>query len=118
MFRFVSRDLAIDLGTANTLIFQQGRGIVLNEPSMVAIQDGERGGKVVAVGVEAKRMLGKTPRGLRVVRPIASGPHIPQISPPPGGGLPGVCARAGPRWTTRVKFFRILMYHHDRSDPF
>ncbi len=73
MFRFVSRDLAIDLGTANTLIFQQGRGIVLNEPSMVAIQDSDRGGKVVAVGVEAKRMLGKTPRGLRVLRPIKDG---------------------------------------------
>ena len=66
-------DLAIDLGTANTLVFAKGRGIVVNEPSVVAIT--ERGGKtqVLAVGEEARQMLGKTPEQIRAIRPIRKG---------------------------------------------
>jgi rod shape-determining protein MreB len=57
-----SNDLAIDLGTANTLVYINGRGIVINEPSVVAVRDDGRGVKhVLAVGREAKEMLGKTP---------------------------------------------------------
>ena len=56
---FGGRDMAVDLGTANTLVYVRGRGIVLSEPSVVAID--ERSGEVHAVGVEAKRMLGRTP---------------------------------------------------------
>ena len=64
---FGGRDMAVDLGTANTLVYVRGRGIVLSEPSVVAID--MRSGEVHAVGVEAKRMLGRTPaRSRRSVR--------------------------------------------------
>ena len=59
MYNYFSSDLAIDLGTANTLVYIKGRGIVLREPSMVVVDD--RNGKIQAVGLEAKDMLGKTP---------------------------------------------------------
>lgn len=73
MFRFVARDLAIDLGTANTLIYEKGTGIVLNEPSIVALRfDGNRK-EPVAFGSEAKVMLGRTPEGVRVIRPVRTG---------------------------------------------
>jgi len=73
MFRLVARDLAIDLGTANTLIYEQGRGIVLNEPSIVAVRfDGQRK-QAVAFGAEAKVMLGRTPEGVKVIRPVRTG---------------------------------------------
>jgi rod shape-determining protein MreB len=71
-----SNDLAIDLGTANTLIFMRGEGVVLNEPSVVAIhQDATRGGPrtIAAVGSEAKRMLGRTPSNLTTIRPLKDG---------------------------------------------
>ena len=70
-----SNDLSIDLGTANTLIYVKARGIVLNEPSVVAVRnDPERGGKiVVAVGAEAKKMLGRTPGHITTVRPMKDG---------------------------------------------
>jgi rod shape-determining protein MreB and related proteins len=70
-----SNDLSIDLGTANTLIYVKSRGIVLNEPSVVAVQDEPgRGGKVVlAVGTEAKKMLGRTPGHITAVRPMKDG---------------------------------------------
>jgi len=70
-----SNDLAIDLGTANTVIYTRGQGIVLHEPSVVAIrQDIETGRKaVVAVGDEAKRMLGRTPQGITAMRPMKDG---------------------------------------------
>ena len=73
MFRLLSRDLAIDLGTANTLVYEKDRGIVLNEPSIVALRhDGHR--KVpVAFGAEAKVMLGRTPEGVEVIRPVRTG---------------------------------------------
>jgi rod shape-determining protein MreB len=70
-----SNDLSIDLGTANTLIYVKSRGIVLNEPSVVSVQDDlARGGKVVvAVGAEAKKMLGRTPGHVTTVRPMKDG---------------------------------------------
>jgi rod shape-determining protein MreB len=72
---YFSNDLAIDLGTANTLIYVKSRGIVLNEPSVVAVQHQPgRGGKVViAVGTEAKKMLGRTPGHITAVRPMKDG---------------------------------------------
>ncbi len=80
MFRRIrgifSNDLSIDLGTANTLIYSRGQGIVLNEPSVVAIrQDPHRGGtrSVAAVGVEAKQMLGRTPANITAIRPMKDG---------------------------------------------
>jgi rod shape-determining protein MreB len=69
-----SGDLAIDLGTANTLIYMKGKGIVLNEPSVVAIQRDSRGSKkVLAVGLEAKKMLGRTPGNIVAIRPLREG---------------------------------------------
>jgi len=72
---YFSSDVSIDLGTANTLIYVSGRGIVLNEPSVVAVQDElGRGGKtIVAVGAEAKNMLGRTPGHITAVRPMKDG---------------------------------------------
>jgi rod shape-determining protein MreB and related proteins len=68
---FGSRDMAVDLGTANTLVYVRGRGIVLSEPSVVAIDTGT--GEVHAVGVEAKRMLGRTPGSIQAIRPLKDG---------------------------------------------
>lgn len=72
---YFSSDISIDLGTANTLIYVRDRGIVLNEPSVVAVQDDfSRGGKViVAVGSDAKNMLGRTPGNITAVRPMKDG---------------------------------------------
>ena len=70
-FTFLGRDLAVDLGTANTLVYVRGRGIVLNEPSVVALNTNN--GQVVAVGVEAKRMIGRTPGNIVAVRPLKDG---------------------------------------------
>ena len=71
MFRYFSNDLAIDLGTANTLVYVKGEGIVLNEPSMAAVDN--RTGQLVAVGAEAKRMWGRAPQNIRLVRPMKDG---------------------------------------------
>jgi len=68
---FGGRDMAVDLGTANTLVYVKGRGIVLSEPSVVAID--QRTGDVHAVGIEAKRMLGRTPRNITAIRPLKDG---------------------------------------------
>src|SRR5665648_1235995 len=68
---FGARDMAVDLGTANTLVYLRGRGIVLSEPSVVAIDS--RSGEVHAVGSEAKRMLGRTPATISAVRPLKDG---------------------------------------------
>ena len=66
-----SHDLAIDLGTANTLVFARGKGIVSSEPSVVAVMTHPgRADRVLAVGHEAKEMLGRTPDSIRAVRPI------------------------------------------------
>ena len=68
-----STDMAIDLGTANTLVYVEGKGIVLNEPSVVAIATVNNKTEVVAVGSEAKQMLGKTPGHIRAIRPLRDG---------------------------------------------
>ena len=79
MFRFLtqyfSNDLAIDLGTANTLIYIKNKGIVLNEPSVVAVQNDIPNGKnaMLAVGAEAKKMLGRTPGSIQAIRPMKDG---------------------------------------------
>ncbi|MDJ0789263.1 MAG: rod shape-determining protein [Myxococcota bacterium] len=72
---FFSSDLAIDLGTANTLVYVKGRGLICSEPSVVAVAKDNtgRGDKVLAVGHEAKEMLGRTPGGIRAIRPIKDG---------------------------------------------
>ena len=66
-----TNDIAIDLGTANTLVYIKGKGIVLNQPSVVAID--KASGKVYAVGAEAKAMLGKTPDRISAIRPMKDG---------------------------------------------
>ncbi len=68
---FLGRDMAVDLGTANTLVYVRGRGIVLNEPSVVAINT--KTGGIVAVGTEAKRMIGRTPGNIVAIRPLRDG---------------------------------------------
>src|ERR1700683_926772 len=72
---YLSNDIAIDLGTANTLVYARGRGIILNEPSVVAVQKNYRGvqNRVLAVGKEAKEMLGRTPGSIYAIRPIKDG---------------------------------------------
>jgi rod shape-determining protein MreB len=68
---FLGRDMAVDLGTANTLVYVRGRGIVLNEPSVVAVN--VKDGRPLAVGIEAKRMIGRTPGHIQAVRPLRDG---------------------------------------------
>ncbi|EGB15781.1 cell shape determining protein, MreB/Mrl family [Pseudodesulfovibrio mercurii] len=69
-----SNDLAIDLGTANTLVYVKGKGVMLSEPSVVAVKKDSRGGKtVLAVGGEAKKMLGRTPGNIVAIRPMKDG---------------------------------------------
>src|SRR5215211_5723193 len=68
---FLGRDMAVDLGTANTLVYVRGRGIVLNEPSVVAIN--VKDGRPLAVGAEAKRMIGRTPGHIKAIRPLKDG---------------------------------------------
>jgi rod shape-determining protein MreB len=69
--RFLSNDIGIDLGTANTLVYMHGKGVVLNEPSVVAVN--QKTGRVVAVGKDAKQMLGRTPGHIVAVRPLVDG---------------------------------------------
>jgi len=71
MRRSLSSDIGVDLGTANTLVYVPGKGVVLNEPSVVALNT--KTGQVVAVGMEAKRMLGRTPGHVEAVRPLVDG---------------------------------------------
>jgi len=68
-----SRDLSIDLGTANTLIYAKEKGIILDEPSVVAIREDRRERRVLAVGSDAKRMLGRTPINIKAIRPLKDG---------------------------------------------
>lgn len=70
---WLSADMAIDLGTANTLVYVKGRGIVLNEPSVVAIAEVKGKKQVLAVGEEAKQMLGRTPGNIQAIRPLRDG---------------------------------------------
>jgi rod shape-determining protein MreB and related proteins len=69
--RMLSNDIGIDLGTANTLVYLRGKGIIINEPSVVAVN--QKTGRVVAVGAEAKNMLGRTPKHIEAVKPIVDG---------------------------------------------
>jgi rod shape-determining protein MreB and related proteins len=71
--RFFSTDMAIDLGTANTLVYVKGRGIALNEPSVVAIDNRRGRPQVLAVGEEAKLMVGRTPGHIEAIRPLRDG---------------------------------------------
>src|SRR5689334_22319462 len=71
LFSVFSSDLAIDLGTANTLVYAKGKGIVVNEPSIVALN--KNTGEVEAVGREAKDMLGRTPGNIVAIRPMKDG---------------------------------------------
>jgi rod shape-determining protein MreB len=73
LFGFLSADMAIDLGTANTLVYVKDRGIVLNEPSVVAINEVRGKKQVLAVGEEAKQMLGRTPGNISAIRPLRDG---------------------------------------------
>ncbi|PCJ30295.1 MAG: rod shape-determining protein [Gammaproteobacteria bacterium] len=77
MFKFIrglfSRDLSIDLGTANTLIYERGEGIVLDEPSVVAIRSHQSQKSIKAVGIDAKKMLGRTPGNIVAIRPLKDG---------------------------------------------
>ena len=73
LFGWLSNDLAIDLGTANTLVYVKGKGIVLREPSVVAVRKDVRANRVLAVGKEAKMMLGRTPGNIVAIRPIKDG---------------------------------------------
>lgn len=73
LMRMFSADMAIDLGTANTLVYVRGRGVVLNEPSVVAIEEYKGRKRVLAVGNDAKRMLGRTPGHIRAIRPLKDG---------------------------------------------
>ncbi|MAF30725.1 MAG: rod shape-determining protein [Pseudomonadota bacterium] len=73
LFSIFSLDMAIDLGTANTLVYVPGRGIVLNEPSVVAIERGEHSSRVRNVGNAAKQMIGRTPADIVAVRPLKDG---------------------------------------------
>lgn len=73
LMNLFSVDMAIDLGTANTLVYVPGRGIVLNEPSVVAISKEQSGNKVLAVGLEAKTMIGRTPANIVAIRPLKDG---------------------------------------------
>jgi len=73
MLGFLSADMAIDLGTANTVVYVKGRGIVLNEPSVVAIASVKGKREVLAVGEEAKLMVGRTPGNIQAIRPLRDG---------------------------------------------
>src|SRR5436190_2198397 len=74
LYGLFSSDLAIDLGTANTLVYVKGKGIVACEPSVVAVQkDGRGGRRVLAVGKDAKEMLGRTPGNIQAIRPMRDG---------------------------------------------
>ena len=72
-FKFMSHDMAIDLGTANTVVYVRGRGIVLNEPSVVAVETINGIKRVKAVGDDAKMMMGKTPGNIEAIRPLRDG---------------------------------------------
>ncbi len=70
-YRSFSNDIGIDLGTANTLVYLAGKGVVINEPSVVAVN--QKTGQIVAIGVEAQKMIGRTPEHIRAVRPLVEG---------------------------------------------
>src|ERR1700709_2351592 len=67
----IGRDMAVDLGTANTLVYVRGKGVLVDEPSVVAVD--EKTGELVAVGHDAKQMIGRTPEDITVIRPLQDG---------------------------------------------
>ncbi len=71
LYERFSNDIGIDLGTANTLVYVKGQGIVINEPSIVAVN--QKTGQIVAIGREAKEMWGKTPEHIKIIRPLSEG---------------------------------------------
>src|ERR1700759_4416691 len=71
LYKMLSNDIGIDLGTANTLVYLSGHGIIINEPSIVAVN--QKTGQIVAIGREAKEMWGKTPNHISIVRPLIEG---------------------------------------------
>ena len=77
----LSADMGIDLGTANTLVYVKGRGIVLNEPSVVAITTNKGKRQVLAVGEEAKLMVGRTPGNIQAIRPLRDGVIAESVCP-------------------------------------
>jgi len=115
MLGLLSADMAIDLGTANTVVYVKGRGIVLNEPSVVAIVSVMGKRQVLAVGEDAKLMIGRTPGNIQAIRPLRDGviadfevteemiKHssarrtTAAASPPRRSS--SVCPRARPRWS-------------------
>ena len=105
LFSFSSRGIAIDLGTANTVVYVRASGIVASEPSVVAIETINGVRKVRAVGDDAKLMMGKTPDNLRTIRPLRAGviadlevaeEMIKHFIRKAHGGR--AASRAGPRW--------------------
>src|SRR3989344_6997321 len=71
LYKFFSHDVGIDLGTANTLVYVKGHGIVIVEPSIVAVNN--KTGRLVAIGADAKQMVGRTPAHLEIIRPLVDG---------------------------------------------
>src|SRR3989338_5134227 len=70
-FGLFSKDIGIDLGTANTLVYVRGEGIIINEPSIVAIN--QKTGQILAIGTEARKMVGRTPAFITVTKPLVAG---------------------------------------------
>ena len=71
LFKIFSKDIGIDLGTANTLVYVRGRGIIINEPSIVAIN--KKTDQIISIGAEAKKMIGRTPGHIVAIRPLIEG---------------------------------------------
>ncbi len=71
LYKLFSNDIGIDLGTANTLVYLKGHGIVINEPSVVAVN--QKTSQILAVGAKAKEMLGRTPGHIKAIRPLVDG---------------------------------------------
>jgi actin-like ATPase involved in cell morphogenesis len=101
-FKWMSHDMAIDLGTANTLVYVRGRGIVLNEPSVVAIETINGVKRVKAVGEDAKLMMGKTPDQIEAIRPLRDG-VIADIDVGGGTTEVAVLSLRGLAYTTSVR---------------
>ena len=88
----LSNDLGIDLGTANTLVEVRGKGILINEPSVVAIDKASK--KVVAIGSAAKNMLGRTPGEIEAIRPMRDGVHVDAVTYPCEQKIPSFANRS------------------------
>src|SRR3990172_2497005 len=92
---FFSHDIGIDLGTANTLVYLRGKGIVINEPSVVALN--QKTGQVVAIGTEARAMIGRTPEHILAIKPLVDGvisdfETTEEITPSTRGLIARICS--------------------------